>query len=285
MASLVTKVSDVVNPQVMADMISGKVEKKIVVSPFAKVDTSLAATAGDTITVPRYSYIGDAADIAEGVSCETVKLTATTTTAKVKKAMKAVSLTDEVILSGYGNPVGEAINQISSAIASKVDSDALDALLDATEVYDGSAAIISYNAIVSAIDSFEEEVNSEKVIFVHPAQVTQLRKDTNFISADKYMGGVMLTGEIGMIANCRVVPSKKITKDTNEVYYINPIVKLTSDAESEDETPALTIYLKRDTVVEADRQSLSRTTNISADKHYTVALTDASKVVLAHIKA
>lgn len=285
MANQVTKVSDVINPEVMADIISAKLGKKIVVAPFAKVDTTLTACAGDTIKVPKYSYIGDADDVAEGVACETAKLTATTVSATVKKAMKAVSITDEVILSGYGNPVGEAINQISLAIASKVDNDAIEVLLSADNKYDGASAKISYGGIVSAIDLFSEEVNSEKVIFVHPSQVTQLRRDTDFISADKYVGGVMLTGEIGMIANCRVVPSKKITTDETGAYYINPIIKLTSDSESEDETPALTIYLKRDTTVETERDTLSRTTNISADKHYTVALSDTSKVVLAHFKA
>ncbi|MBP3337347.1 MAG: N4-gp56 family major capsid protein [Clostridia bacterium] len=285
MANQITKVSDVINPEVMADIISAKVTKKIAVAPFAKVDTTLAACAGDTIKVPRYTYIGDAEDVAEGEMCETSKLTATTTSATVKKAMKAVSLTDEVILSGYGNPVGEAVNQISLAIASKVDNDALDALLTAETVYDESSTKISYSGIVSAIDLFSEEVNSEKVIFVHPSQVTQLRKDADFISADKYVGGVMLTGEIGMIANCRVVPSKKIEKDETGAFYINPIIKLTADTESEDETPALTIYLKRDTMVETERDTLKRTTNISADKHYTVALSDTSKVVLAKFKA
>ena len=285
MANQITKVSDVINPEVMADIISAKVTKKIAVAPFAKVDTTLLACAGDTIKVPRYAYIGDATDVLEGEECETSKLTATTTSATVKKAMKAVSLTDEVILSGYGNPVGEVVNQISLAIASKVDNDALEALLTAETVYDESNTKISYSGIVSAIDLFSEEVNSEKVIFVHPSQVSQLRKDTDFISADKYVGGVMLTGEIGMIANCRVVPSKKITKDETGAFYINPIIKLTSDTESEDETPALTIYLKRDTMVETERDTLKRTTNISADKHYTVALSDTSKVVLAKFKA
>lgn len=285
MANQITKVQDVINPEVMADMISAKLTKKIVVAPFAKVDTTLTACAGDTIKVPKYSYIGDADDVAEGEACETAKLTATTVSATVKKAMKAVSLTDEVILSGYGNPVGEAVNQISLAIASKVDNDALEALYGAENEYDGSSAKISYSGVVSAIDLFNEEVNSEKVIFVNPAQVTQLRKDPDFISSDKYVAGVMLTGEIGMIANCRVVPSKKIAKDETGTYYINPVIKLTADSETEDETPALTIYLKRDTTVESERDTLKRTTNISADKHYTVALSDTSKVVLAKFKA
>lgn len=284
MANQTTKIADLINPEVMADMISAKVEKKIVVAPFAKVDTSLVGVPGNTITVPKYGYIGDAEDIAEGAACDTVKLSTGTTTATVKKAMKAVELTDEAALSGYGNPIGETNNQLAKAIASKVDNDALEALMGATLVFDGSSKIISYEQIVDAIDLFDEEVNSDKVIFINPKQVTQLRKDSNFISADKYPNNVIMTGEIGMIANCRVVPSKKVTLDSTSAFYQCPVIKLNNDAETEDDAAALTVYLKRDTTVETERDTLARKTDISVDKHYTVALSNESKVVLAKFK-
>ena len=284
MANQTTMIADLINPQVMADMISAKVESKVVVAPFAKIDTTLQGVPGNTITVPQYAYIGDAEDIAEGIAAETVKLATSTTEVTVKKAMKAVELTDEAVLSGYGNPVGETNNQLAKAIASKVDVDAMAALQGAQLIYDGSASQIKYAGVVDAIDLFDEEVNTEKVIFVHPKQVTQLRKDSDFISADKYPGNVVMTGEIGKIANCRVVPSKKVPLDDGGANYLCPIVKLNGDAETEDEAPALTIYLKRDTNVETDRVSLARKTDISVDKHYAVALSNTSKVVLAKFK-
>lgn len=204
MAHEITKLSDLINPQVMADMISAKIASKLVVAPFAKVDNTLSGRPGDTITVPQYAYIGDAVDVAEGIAAESVKLTATTTTAKIKKAMKAVTLTDEAVLSGYGNPVGEANNQLALAIAAKVDSDAMAALQTAQLIYTGTD-IISYDGIVDAIDLFVEEVNTDKVMFVHPKQVTQLRKDPDFISREKYPADVVMTGEIGKIAGARIL--------------------------------------------------------------------------------
>lgn len=330
MGNQVTKISDIINPQVMADMLPAKIKSKIVVTPFAKVDTTLQGVAGDTITIPKYAYIGDAGEVAEGDSIETAKLTASTTTTSIKKAMKAVSITDEAILSGYGNPVGEATNQLATSIAAKIDADAMEALQGATLSKD-AGGIISYDGIVEAIDVFEEEANSEKVMFIHPKQLTQLRKDENFISADKYTGNVIMSGEVGKIANTRIVPSKKVPTNSAEYYtlteaepadwsakyksyytksgeaysavtgasaptwaadtyyrktdangaYICPIVKLTQDSETEDTLSALTIYLKRDTNLETERHTLSRTTDISVDKFYAVALSDASKVVLA----
>jgi N4-gp56 family major capsid protein len=288
MASAVTTISDIINPEVMADMISGKITNKIVVTPFAKIDTTLVGAPGSTITVPTYAYIGDAETVAEGVEAETVKLTATTTTATVLKAVKSLAITDEAVLSGFGNPVGEANNQLAKSIASKVDSDAMTALLTASLTYDGVTAdeMISYDSIVNAIDVFAEEVNTEKVMFINPKQVTTLRKDDDFISADKYPGNVVMTGEIGMIANTRIVVSNKVTLvDDTEDYYVCPIVKLEQDSETEDETPALTIYLKRDTNVETERLPKSGKTDITVNKHYAAALSNASKVVLASFLA
>ena len=281
----VTKIENLIDAEVMADAISAKIGSRIVVSPFAKVDTTLEGkNAGDTITVPQFSYIGDAEDIAEGVACGTVALTATTTEAKVKKAMKAVSLTDEAVLSGFGDPVGETNTQLAKAIAAKVDVDAMEALQTAQLAFDGIGSKIGYAGIVDAIDVFEEEFNSDKVIFVHPAQVGTLRKDADFLGADKLAEAVRVTGAIGKICNCEVVVSKKVPLNTEGTGYICPIVKLNETAETEDDTAALTIYMKRDVNVETERHTLSRTTDISVDEIYTVALSNASKVVLATFK-
>lgn len=280
-----TKIANLVNPQVMGDMVAAKLPKKLRVAPFATIDRTLVGVPGNTITVPSYTYIGDAEDVNEGVEAGVVTLGTSTKTATIKKAMKAVELTDEAVLSGYGDPVGNAENQLALAVASKIDNDALDALLATnTRKYDSKTKAISYDVIVDAIDLFEEEVNTEKVMFVNPKQVTTLRKDPNFISADKYPANVIMTGEIGTIANTRIVPTKKVKLDTTSAFYTCPIIKLTHDDETEQDTAALTVYLKRDPNIEVDRKSLKRTTEISIDEFYTVAVSDDSKVVLAEIK-
>ncbi|WP_346913763.1 N4-gp56 family major capsid protein [Clostridium sp.] len=280
-----TKIANLINPEVMADIIDAKISKKIVVTPFAKLDTTLTGVAGNTISVPAYAYIGDAEDVAEGVACGTTILTVTSTTATVKKAMKAVELTDEAVLSGYGDPVGQATSQLAKSIASKVDNDCMTALLGATTLtFDGSASKIAYNGVVDAIDLFDEEVNGEKVMFVNPKQVTDLRKDANFISADKYPGNVVMTGEIGMICNTHIVPSKKVVLDVTSAFYTCPIVKLESDEEVDSEAPALTVYLKRNVNLESERDTLKRSTILSVDEIYTAVVSNASKVVLAKFK-
>ena len=280
---MATKLENLIDPEVMAPMISAKLEKAIVATPFARIDTTLVGQPGDTITVPKYAYIGEAEDVAEGVEAGTTVLTTTTANYKVKKAMKAVTLTDEAVLSAYGNPVGETNNQLGMSIADKVDNDVIDALLTASLVKDESANAISYLGVVDALDAFQEEENVEKVMFINPTQSTELRKDENFISRDKYGNQVMIDGEIGMIANTRIVPTRKIVAKNGK--FTCPIVQLRPESQTGDETAAVTIYMKKGVSVETERHTLSRTTDISVDQHYIAALTDESKVVLAQFKA
>ena len=268
-----TKLTNLINPEVMADMISANLPKKIKFSPLAKIDTTLEGQPGNTITVPKYAYIGDAEDVAEGVAMGTTVLTASTTQATVKKAGKAVELTDESVLSGYGDPVGEAEQQLQKSIAAKIDNDCVEVLKGATLVHDDSANAISYNGIVDAVDKFVEEDDAPKVLFIHPNQRTTLRKDPNFIRPTELGDRIFMSGVIGEVAGCQVVASAKVP--VTDGVYTNFIVKLGED----EDTQALTIYLKRRVDVESDRDILTKTTVISADEHYVAVLSDESKVV------
>ena len=278
-----TMLSDLIVPQVMADMISAKLPTKLMFKTLAAIDNTLAGVPGNKITVPRYAYIGDAAEIAEGAKMGTAKLQTSTTQFTIKKIGKAVEITDEAVLSGYGNPAAEAQKQILMAIASKIDADCADALQTSKLVYDGSAGIINYNGVVDATDLFTEEEQSRKVLFIHSKQLTQIRKDPDFLDKNKYNMDLMMTGAIGMIAGCEVVVSNRV-KLASGVYF-NPIVKQTQTAETEDDAPALTIYMKRSVLVESTRDALASKTTPSATEHYGVALTNESKVVIAKFKS
>lgn len=290
----ITVLGNLINPEVMTDMISATLPKKIKFSRIAGVDTTLEGREGDTVTIPKYAYIGDAEDVAEGVALGTVSLTATTTKVTVKKAGKATEISDEAILSAHGDTVGESVNQLAMAVASKIDDDCVKALNTATLKYDGSAGAISYEGIVKAIDLLEDESDTpvSKVIFVHPKQVTQLRLDADFRDLNKYPMPVIMTGAIGSIAGAQVIVSKRVTTDESN-NYINPIVVVDTADPNEATTadkfatssPALTIYLKRAVNVETDRDILKSTNVIKTDEHYVVALTNDSKVVLATFKA
>ena len=129
---------------------------------------------------------------------------------------------------------------------------------------------------------FNEEEDSRKVILIHSKQKTQLRKDADFLAADKFAADLLTTGAIGRIAGCDVVVSNKV-KLEDGVYY-NPIIKLNNDSETEDDMPAITYFLKRGNLVEHQREP-GVADNIICTAYGMPALTNESKVVILKTKA
>lgn len=311
---------DVFDPQVVSDMINAKVDKKAVMTGYIKVDNTLEGAPGSTVTIPKWGYIGAAADYAEGETIDTTKMAFTTAQYGIKKIGKGVRLTDEAQLSGYGDPMGTATNQIALSILEKLDNDRVDVMYESKNIVDASDAVLKYTAVVDGVDAFGEEEDSRKVILIHSKQKTQLRKDPDFLSADKYEAGVLASGAIGKIAGCDVVVSNKVTKfdtwykfdeagtaatDSNiaEVQkslpgaaigdkvtkvttpaYFNPIIKLNNDTETEDDMPAITYFLKRGNLVEHKREP-GVADDIICTAHGMAALTNEAKVVILKVKA
>lgn len=272
---------DVFDPEVVSDMINAKVTSKAVMTGYIKVDNTLEGIPGSTVTIPRWGYIGEAKEYAEGTPIDTTKMAYTTESYGIKKIGQGVSLTDEAQLSGYGNPMGTATNQIAMSISEKLDNDRVAVLYGATTVCDQTAAVIKYSAIVDGVDMFNEEEDSQKVILIHSKQKTQLRKDPDFISADKYQAGVMASGAIGRIAGCDVVVSNKVKCEDGA--YFNPIIKLSNAAETEDDLPAVTYFLKRGNLVEHKRNP-GVSDDIICTAYGMPALTNESKVVILKTK-
>ncbi len=316
---------DVFDPEVVSDMINAKVTKKAVMTGYIKVDSTLQGVPGSTVTVPRWGYIGEAVDLAEGDTIDTTKMSFTTASYGIKKIGKGVMLTDEAQMSGYGNPMGTASNQIALSISEKLDNDRVAVLYESQNTVDKSTSAISYANIVDAVDMFNEEAESKKVILVHSKQKTQIRKDSDFLAADKVATELFTTGAMGKIAGVEIVVSNKVRlvkfeKDNENgtvtitagniaeyqeqvdpsttlavgdkvkaiaaasQYYINPVIKLDNDAETEDDLPAITYFLKRGNLVEHERE-VGVGDKIICTAFGMPALTNEAKVVLLKVKA
>lgn len=274
--STLTTISDLLDPEVYQDVLQAKLEKRLAVIPFAFVDTELEGNPGSTVTVSRFVWDGIAEDVREGEEIPLRNLGTESAEYKIKMAGMGTEITDMALLSAKGDVTGASAQGLADSIYGKIDQEMFNELLKASAVYNpGSAA--SYENIVDAIGLFRAEGPIDMVMLCDPDIITTLRKDSNFIDKNKYGGEVMMTGEIGTVGSARIVPARRACGVGG--YFYSPIILL-ADPEHRDDMPAVTYFLKRDMNVEIDRKSRRRTTEITADQVYVVALTNESKVVI-----
>ena len=118
--------ANVIIPEVLADYVETKLTDKSVFAPIAVIDNTLENRGeGDSIKFPKYSYAGKAAGVNEGSSIGATNLSTTSVTKTVSKIAKGIGITDEAMLSAYGDPQEEIAKQLATAIDDKVDDDCL----------------------------------------------------------------------------------------------------------------------------------------------------------------
>ena len=271
-----TKLGNLIDPQVLAEYLDVKLMKAIKFAPICAVNNELQGRPGSKLTLPQYTFIGLAEDVAEGEDVKFGNLGYRTVEVPVKKAGKGVKISDEAILSAYGNPVDEIAKQLLMAIAGKVDNDCVeafrngsinlaqgeaDAELDTVQSVDGKE--FGKNMIIDMIAKFGEDIEEDMTLLVNPKHLAVLRKDEAFVHVMD--GQAIISGEMGQIFGCRVVVSNKV--EENEAFLVK--------------AGAVEILMKRNVMVEADRDIVNKTNIFVVDEHYAVYLKDATKLVRA----
>lgn len=271
-----TKIEQLVNPEVMADMISAKLTKMIKFTPLAYVERKLVGQPGNTVTVPKWEYSGDAKDIAEGEAITPDQLTTAKTTMTIKKAGKGIELTDEAVLSGVGDPIGQATHQIALAIANKVDNDLVEEAKKATQFV--ADAPTTGDALDNALAVFSDEEDARYVAIINPTDAIALRKDTakEWIRGSEIGANIVVSGTFGEAHGVQIVRSKKVEKGKG---FLVKVSAVDTDTDDVAKYGAFVINLKRDVEIEKDRDILKKTTVITGDEHYGVYLYDPTKVV------
>ncbi len=259
MTQTITKLANLINPEVMGSFLDKKMIDLIKFSPLAVMGYDLQGNPGDTLTIPTWNYVGDAKDLAEGEEGSVENLTATTSKVKVKKAVKNIGITDEARLSGYGDPMGQIEHQLAVSLASKVDNDVLKAIKDCeTKTHQGAFGI---DFIADALVQFGEDIEETTFVYIHPKHLATLRKSPEYVHVAN--GQVIISGQVGTVYGCPIVVSNKM--EENAVYFIRG--------------GAIGIEVKREVAVETDRDVLKKQTIVSADRHYMAYVRDASKLV------
>lgn len=271
-----TKIAQLVNPEVMADMISAKLPKMIKFTPLAYVERKLVGQPGNTVTVAKWVYSGDAKDITEGEAIVPDQLTTDKSTMTIKKAGKGVEVTDEALLSGYGDPLGQAAHQIALAIANKVDNDLATEAAKATQYVDDAPT--TGDALDKALAVFSDEEGAHYVAVINPEDAIALRSNTvkEWLRGSEIGANTVVSGTFGETHGVQIVRSKKVTKGKGFLVKISAVETDTDDVAK---YGAFVINLKRDVAIETDRDILKKTTVITGDEHYGVYLYDPTKVV------
>ena len=266
-----TLLTNLVDPEVLAGFIDKKLVDAIRLSPLARIDDTLVGRPGDEISLPSYAYIGDAVSVNEGADIPIAKLTTSVEKVKVAKIGKAVEISDEAILAGYGSVVDEASSQILTAINSGVESSLLNAMATtATQTDTVAADADAADAIADALVKFGEDIDGEKVIVIPASFYARLRKTKSWIPNTEIGAKMIVQGVVGMVHGCQVVVSNRMSVNnqgviTNSAYIVKP--------------GALAIYHKRNTLVEFDRDILAEMNYIKGSNIFAPYVYDKSKLI------
>ena len=288
----ITEIVDLINPEVLGEYLDVKMMEAIKFAPLCGVNRDLEGRPGSILTLPMYQFIGLAEDVAEGADVTFGELGSETVKVEVKKAGRGVRITDEAILNAYGNPVDEVAKQLLMAISGKVDDDCVAAFRGAKMVKqdDGSYEEVAFTAededakitaarkaieiktedgnfnkeaIVDMIAAFGDDIEEPMTLIINPAHLAILRKDNDFVAIEN--GQKVISGEIGQLYGVRIVVSNKVQE--KEAFLVK--------------AGAVEILMKRNVMVEADRNITNKTNEFVVDEHYAVYLKYPEKLVKA----
>lgn len=262
-----TLLTNLLDPQVVADFIDEKLTDKMVFAPLADVDTLLEGRPGSTVLMPQWSYIGAASTVNENEAISLTSMNQTWASVQIHKIAKGTEFTDEAALSGAGDIASEAGYQLVLAIADGLDKELLTVLesigADMTQSY--ASGSLFADAVNDALEKFGEDIDDgAKVLLVSPADATSLRKASDWLPASEIAADRMVRGAIGEIYGCQVIITNRL-RSKSEAFIVKP--------------GALRLFLKRDTLVETARDIVYKRTTATADKHFACYLYDENKAV------
>lgn len=262
-------------PEVYAGLTREKIAGKVIVSQFAEVDATLAGTAGETINVTEWRYIGDAADHEVGTPMDTTQLKQRQAQATIKMvAAPGIQVHDVDNLVAWGEQVNEGAEQQAISMARKLDTDCIAELLTASTkgklAEDGK---VTFDEMIEGESLFGDDFNVEDVdaIIIHSCYKASFIKMDGFVNKDlTYVAdgaGITRNNCIGSFMGVPVVVTDRMINGSK-----HPIVILKKGA--------LKVFTKEAPFVESERDASRRLTNIYCSDFYAVKLVKDDAVVI-----
>lgn len=229
------------------------------VAQYATHDDSLTQSAGMKKVVNKYTATGNVEDVLMGegntedieVAFDSVEYTVGVTQGRFPYYDEEAMTDPMVVDVGLKKLAAQMTNDLTAKIVKEFDK---------TKLVINSATW-TFNQIVDAIAMFPDEEISGLFLLVNKAQVADLRK--NLGDSLKYVEDFVRTGYIGTVCGVPVIATNAVK--AGEAYLATK--------------EAVTIFTKKGSEIEQERDANVRLNKVYARKVMLVALTDDTKVI------
>lgn len=244
---------------VLANKVNDILTTQVDLNTYMTVDTELAENAGMKKVINTYTATGNVQDLAmgEGNSAD-IEVSFTPTEYKVGTTQGRFKYYDEQEMT---DPmvVDVGLDGIAKTMVNDFTTKAIAEYEKATLTLTGAAW--TFDTVVDAIAKMNLEDETGLFLLISPADQANFRKA---LKDDlKYVEGFVRTGYIGSVCGVPVIVSKAVAKGTGYL--------ATKDA--------ITLFIKKDTEIEQERDANYRENRVFVRKVALVALTDATKLV------
>ena len=269
---------NVIVPEVYAQLVREKIAGKCKVAQFMVTLGDLHGKVGETLTMPKWGYIGDAVDWDINTPMDKTQMKQTSTTATIKAVQApAVEVSDYDNEVELGNAIEEASNQQALGVARKYDTDAIACALESPLKYQLAAKNeITQTELIAMLGLYGDDRDSADfdAIVVHSSFAPSFYTMDMFVKRDLTMtadgNGIAVNGCIGTFLNIPVVLSDRCYDATNQEGFVLMMKK-----------GAISIIPKEEPFAETARDASIRKTTIYLSQFYAMALTDDEAIVYA----
>ena len=269
---------NVIVPEVYAQLVREKIAGKCKVAQFMVTLGDLHGKVGETLTMPKWGYIGDAVDWDINTAMDKTQMKQTSTTATIKAVQApAVEVSDYDNEVELGNAIEEASNQQALGVARKYDTDAIACALESPLKYKlATKNEITQTELIAMLGLYGDDRDSADfdAIVIHSSFAPSFYLMDMFVKRDLTMtadgNGIAVNGCIGTFLNIPVVLSDRCYDATNQEGFVLMMKK-----------GAISIIPKEEPFAETARDASIRKTTIYLSQFYAMALTDDEAIVYA----
>lgn len=252
---------------VLANKYDSVLTTKLDLNAYMTVDNTLAADAGMVKKVITKTVTGDVDDLEMGsgntssveVGTTSKDYTVTTTQGRFAYYDEEAMQDPAVVEAGLTGLSEKMVNSFVKKAIAEWEKATL-------SIKGDNATGITFDNVVDALAKLNLESEQGLFMLVSPSMVAQLRK--NLGESLSYSEGFVRTGYIGTVCGVPVIVSKAVGEKA-----------ILASRE------AVTLFIKKNSEIEQDRDPDKRQNTVYARKVALVALTDATKVVLIDVSA